>query len=108
MDGCNRDGYPFWDGGVHAGDYDGLSLGGVQMTTRKTKNGLFTLPVFRDVREFREYSDGDGGWCVNCADFFPADPDTRRGECELCEKRTIWGLEELAVDGFIRFEGGAE
>lgn len=78
------------------------------MTTRKTKNGFFSLPVFRDVREFREYSDADGGWCVACADFFPADPDTRRGECELCQGKTLWGLEELAIEGFIRFEGGAE
>lgn len=78
------------------------------MTTRKTKNGLFTLPVFRDVREFRECSDGEGGWCVNCADFFQSEPDVRRGECEACQGKTLWGLEELAVEGFIRFQGGAE
>ena len=77
------------------------------MTTRQTKGG-FTLPVFMDVREFREYSDGEGGWCVHCADFFPADPDARRGECELCENRTLWGLEELAIEGLIRLEDGAE
>lgn len=77
------------------------------MTTRQTKAG-FILPVFSSLREFRGYSDGEGGWCVSCADFFPADHDTRRAECELCGKRTIWGLEELAISGVIRFEGDAE
>jgi hypothetical protein len=78
------------------------------MTTRKTKNGLFTLPVFRDMREFREYSDAEGGWCVACADFFPSEPDARGCKCESCQGETLWGLEELAIEGFIRFQGGAE
>lgn len=38
------------------------------------------------------------GFCVECGEeAMECEPDTRRGECEFCEKSAVYGADELLI-----------
>jgi hypothetical protein len=78
----------------------------------KTRTGkIGKLPVFQNMEEFLSLSPEDPGFCLACGELaYGVEPDARRYECECCEARAVYGLEELLVMGLVKFdaEGGAE
>jgi hypothetical protein len=49
-----------------------------------------------------EISEGTNGICVVCGEeAYGVEPDARGYECECCEKKGVYGLEELALMGKI-------
>jgi hypothetical protein len=52
-----------------------------------------------------EFSDNDNaGLCIFCGEQADGvEPDARKYTCESCEKRGVYGFEELLMMGFISF-----
>ncbi len=59
-------------------------------------------PPFSEVEQHIQ-DDDHAGWCTNCGDWThdSCEPDARHYECPECEKRTVFGAEELVMMGFI-------
>lgn len=102
------------NGRDHAGLGNRSGLGGCEMISQpyKTRTGkIGKLPVFQNMEEFLSLSPEDPGFCLACGELaYGVEPDARRYECECCEARAVYGLEELLVMGLVKFdaEGGAE
>jgi hypothetical protein len=63
--------------------------------------------------EFIHEADDMLGLCINCGDDYgdSLEPDARKVECPTCERKTVYGIEELLLMGRISFveeEEGAE
>jgi len=65
------------------------------VTKRSTPR--LTVEEFTDARESYE------GFCTNCNEVTNSnvEPDARRCECESCGERTVYGMEEALLCGFI-------
>jgi hypothetical protein len=59
--------------------------------------------------EYKDLTDAMEGLCVACGSVRDCcEPDAERYDCEDCEKRTVYGTEQLLLMGRIEFsEGGA-
>ena len=54
-----------------------------------------------------EMQNDNVGLCVGCGEeAFGVEPDARKYECESCEKRMVYGLQELVIMGLVRFPEG--
>ena len=60
--------------------------------------GVQYRPDFASEEEYLELTDDWGGFCVLCGEFTTGvEPDARQYECEACEKKSVYGLDELMV-----------
>lgn len=72
------------------------------MTTKNIvsdKGNEYILPVMSED-EMRDVMFGMGGrgWCLTCGEEVDGvEPDARRYHCECCDKKTIYGYEELLM-----------
>jgi len=51
------------------------------------------------------------GYCSSCdevTNWGGVEPDARKYQCEVCEKMTVYGMEESILMGFITFVGEKE
>lgn len=65
-----------------------------EVTTRSGKKAF--LPSYEELQEF----DDEGlGFCLNCGETQPAEPDARAYECDCCGVRKVYGAAELALMG---------
>jgi len=55
------------------------------------------------LEEYTEELDSNAGYCSNCDAIttFGVEPDARNYVCPDCEKRTVYGLEEALLMGFV-------
>ncbi len=72
----------------------------------KTKKGA---DRFRPVMTEAEYSHSrnheNEGFCLGCGETADGvEPDARGYECENCEAKLVYGLEELLMMGLLTFE----
>jgi hypothetical protein len=61
-------------------------------------------PPRMTVDEFTEACESYEGFCTTCNEVTKSnvEPDARRYECESCGERTVYGMEEALMSGFIR------
>lgn len=55
---------------------------------------------------FKLHDDEMNGYCRNCDDvtvFGGCEPDARRYPCDTCEKKTVYGVSEALIRGWIDF-----
>ena len=59
------------------------------------------------TQEFADESDNHSGYCVACGEVTSdcCEPDARRYECPVCEKKTVFGMDESLLNGFIDITG---
>jgi hypothetical protein len=57
-----------------------------------------------DLDEITEaIMDGTIGYCTNCGEEASGvEPDARKYECEICNKKTVYGAEELLIMGLAK------
>ncbi|HTF45276.1 MAG TPA: hypothetical protein VK641_15320 [Terriglobales bacterium] len=69
----------------------------------KTKKGITQFKPVLTVAEMSHYQFNSGtGFCLACgAENDGVDPDCLRGECEVCEAKKVYGIEELMVMGLV-------
>jgi len=55
------------------------------------------------VEEFESAAESNDGFCTTCNEVTNSgvEPDARRYECESCGQRTVYGMEEALLCGFI-------
>ena len=55
------------------------------------------------VEWYREERDAYSGFCKECDDITTGEcePDARNRECPVCEKKTVFGIEEAMMMGLI-------
>lgn len=70
----------------------------------KTRSGR---KVFVAVLNEDEMSEHDTeGMCISCGNFQGGvEPDARQYECESCQEKDVYGIEELVIMGYVRIEG---
>ena len=53
--------------------------------------------------EFRSADNDMQGYCTHCQDITgdSCEPDARKYECPVCERRTVYGMQEALLMGFI-------
>ena len=68
-----------------------------------TDTGQFTR-VEMTRREYQDLGNDYGGICVACGDATEGgiEPDARRYACESCDKRAVYGIEELMLRGRVQ------
>jgi hypothetical protein len=75
--------------------------------TITTKTGKTRyVPVFESPEEIQRIMfDGDYlGFCIACGEeAYGVEPDARRYECESCEEKQVYGLEELVMAGAVAY-----
>lgn len=55
--------------------------------------------------EFESMDENSEGLCINCdAVSCGVEPDARGYECEVCERKTVYGMQELLLRGRVEFE----
>jgi hypothetical protein len=67
------------------------------------KGNKYILPVVSED-EMQEIMFGmsDNGWCIACGEeAYGVEPDARKYECECCEKRAVYGYQELLMMGLL-------
>jgi hypothetical protein len=79
------------------------------MTTKtivSDKGNTYICPVFTaDEYQDMIYGLSNEGWCLTCGELVDGvEPDARKYECDCCEKRTVYGLEELLMMGILQIE----
>jgi hypothetical protein len=48
------------------------------------------------------FGTSDNGWCIACGEeAYGVEPDARKYECECCEKRAVYGYQELLMMGLL-------
>lgn len=47
----------------------------------------------------------DVGYCTNCGNDQPAEPDARKYQCDVCDKHTVYGAPELLLMGALVSNG---
>jgi hypothetical protein len=71
------------------------------MKTIRTKSGLYK-PVFNAEFEALCHGDNATGLCIKCGNEVDGiEPDAERYRCDQCENETVFGLEQLAVRGWL-------
>lgn len=61
-------------------------------------------PIQISEAEYADLSENYGGFCVECGDqVYGVEPDARRYRCESCGARAVFGIEELLLQGILRF-----
>jgi hypothetical protein len=59
-----------------------------------------TEDQFRSINDGRTYN--SPGYCRSCGEITDgAEPDAERYTCELCDRKTVYGLETAMVYGFV-------
>lgn len=75
--------------------------------TITTKTGKTRyVPVFESPDEISEimFEDNSIGFCIACGEeAYGVEPDARRYECESCEEKQVYGLEELVMMGAVAY-----
>ena len=64
------------------------------------------VPVFDSPEEIQQlmFDDNTQGFCIGCGeDAYGVEPDARRYECESCGEKTVYGLEELVMQGCVAY-----
>jgi hypothetical protein len=64
------------------------------------------VPVFASPDEIQEimFEDNSIGFCIACGEeAYGVEPDARRYECESCEEKQVYGLEELVMMGVVAY-----
>lgn len=54
--------------------------------------------------ELMEAIEENSGYCTSCneiTNFGGCEPDARNYECDECHKKTVFGIEEAIISGFI-------
>jgi hypothetical protein len=68
----------------------------------KTSKGNDFFKFELTQEEFQDGDDSFLGACVFCGeDVYNVEPDARKYECESCEKKGVYGLQELLLMGLI-------
>lgn len=67
------------------------------------KGNKFILPVVsEDEMQEIMFGTSDNGWCIACGEeAYGVEPDARKYECECCEKRAVYGYQELLMMGLL-------
>jgi hypothetical protein len=75
-----------------------------EITTEK--GNTYICPVFTaDEYQDMTYGLSDNGWCLTCGELVDGvEPDARKYHCEVCDKKTIYGLEELLMMGILQIK----
>jgi hypothetical protein len=75
--------------------------------TITTKTGKTRyVPVFESPDEIQAimFEDNSIGFCLACGEeAYGVEPDARRYECECCESKSVYGLEELVMAGAVAY-----
>jgi hypothetical protein len=75
--------------------------------TITTKTGKTRyVPVFKSPDEISQimFSGDYLGFCIACGEeAYGVEPDARRYECECCEEKQVYGLEELVMMGVVAY-----
>jgi len=79
------------------------------MTTKtivSDKGNKYTIPIVTaDEMHDIMFGMGGRGWCLTCGEEVDGvEPDARRYHCECCDKRTVYGMEELLIMGLLIIE----
>ena len=75
----------------------------LNMTTKdivSDKGNKYTIPVMSadEMQEVMFGLIGGRGWCLTCGEEVDGvEPDARKYLCECCDKRTVYGIEELLM-----------
>ena len=73
--------------------------------SKKTGREFFTFKLSSEEMSNSE----DMGFCVFCGEeAYGVEPDARKYECECCERRGVYGCEELILMGYITIEDSDE
>jgi len=79
------------------------------MTTKtivSDKGNKYIVPVVSsEEMEQIMFGMDSPGWCLTCGEEVDGvEPDARRYHCECCDKRTVYGMEELLIMGLLIIE----
>lgn len=70
----------------------------------KTKKGTEFFKFFMTESEFVGLDNDNEGLCVFCGESaFGVEPDARKYDCEGCDKKGVYGAQELLLMGLISF-----
>lgn len=70
----------------------------------KTKKGTEFFKFLMTETEFHGLDNDNEGLCIFCGDSaFGVEPDARQYVCEGCEKKGVYGAQELLLMGLITF-----
>ena len=60
-------------------------------------------PTFEEIEEHIN-DDDHAGWCTNCGEWTHdfCEPDARKDECPVCNKKTCYGAEELVIENLFK------
>jgi hypothetical protein len=71
----------------------------------KTKKGTNYFRFVMGETEFCECDNNNEGLCVFCGESaYGVEPDARKYDCESCEKKGVYGMQELLLMGLISFK----
>lgn len=79
------------------------------MTTKtivSDKGNKYIVPVV-STEEMEQIMFGmdSPGWCLTCGEEVDGvEPDASKYHCEVCDKKTIYGLEELLMMGILQIK----
>lgn len=67
--------------------------------------GKFTYKFEMPEGEYRDYVEEYAGFCVFCGEQHDdnCEPDARGYECSYCERKGVYGTEELLMMGRVEF-----
>ena len=69
------------------------------------RNGFF-VSVGMPAAEYHYMSENSEGLCVACGEVAcGVEPDAERYECEGCEQRAVYGIQELLMMGRVKLTG---
>ena len=70
----------------------------------KTKKGNYYFKFQMTEDEYSSLSEDYTGLCIFCGEEHSGkEPDASKDECEACNKRGVYGMEELIIMGLISF-----
>lgn len=56
------------------------------------------------VEDFHAHVERNNGYCKNCDEitrFSGVEPDAREYDCPQCGQKTLYGIEQALIEGFI-------
>ena len=70
------------------------------------KGNTYICPVFTaDEYQDMIYGLSNEGWCLTCGELVDGvETDARKYHCEVCDKKSIYGLEELLMMGILQIQ----
>ena len=70
----------------------------------QTKKGTDFFKFEMTQNEFTECDNDNAGLCIFCGEQADGvEPDARQYTCEICDKRGVYGFQELLMMGLISF-----